>query len=100
VLFIKDTSTVPPGEGWCYFVEATQKNICTKNINVLYPKIKTHCESNNVPVPSEADVTNQMCERLYIPCFEGRSALVNKFTLNLPPPLPKGCCGKQVQVTV
>lgn len=94
-LVIRDTSSVPP-ERWNFHVEATGFTVYAPNWQALYPMVKTHCESNNVPVPSEQDIINQVCERLSVPCYERetRQALVNRFVTGLPAPAPS-CCGSK-----
>jgi hypothetical protein len=94
-LAIRDTSVVPP-ESWIYLVEQTGVLITTKNYAMLYPLVVQHCQSNNVPVPSQQDVVNYICKEAHVPCFdrETHQPLINKFTLGLPNPISSGCCGK------
>lgn len=92
-LAIKDTSSVPP-ETWLFYVAATNFTVSTRNYSLLYPKIVEHCRANNVGVPSEQEVVDQMCRDLHISCYdaETHTALINKLGLPFVPP-PAGCCG-------
>jgi hypothetical protein len=94
-LTIIDTSTVPP-ENWSYLVSQTGVYVSTKNYSLLYGMVVDHCKANNVPVPSEQDVIDWMCNNLTIHCAEGSTPLINRFTLGLAPVQPKGCCGQQM----
>ncbi len=94
-LRIKDISVLPKGD-WQYYVESTNYTVTTKNYYRLYPEVVEHCKTNNVTVPSEQEVIDQMCDKLYIPCFESedmQTPFVNKWFLGLPPQVRRGCCG-------
>jgi hypothetical protein len=91
-LVIQDTSHVP-SNGWEYIVDQTNFTVVTRNYSILYGEIVKHCTSNNVPIPSQQSVIDRLCETLAIPCYDGMSPLVNKFTLNLPDAPRGGCCG-------
>lgn len=94
-LVIRDTSVVPPN-GWPYTVTSTSTTITSFNYQMLYPKIREHCISNNVSVPSQQEVIASLCESLSIPCYESEShaPLINKFALGIPnAPRLGGCCG-------
>lgn len=93
MLVIRDTSVVPQ-DGWPYPVQSTGDTIVTRNYNLLYPMIRQHCIANGVGVPSEQDVIKYLCETLIIPCYEdeGRTPLINKFSLGIPNPPRLGTC--------
>jgi len=92
-MFIKDTSVVP-WNGWIYHVDATNTDIKTFNYNVLYSMIRDHCVANGAVIPTEQEVIIQLCTNLSIPCYDGESPLVNKFSLGIPKPPSVGCCGR------
>ena len=92
-LIIKDTAHLPP-EDWIYLVEQTGFTVRTKNYSMFYPEIVKHCQSNNAPIPSEQDVINFLCENVTVPCYEGMTPLVNKFTAGVFKLPSVGCCGK------
>ncbi len=95
MIFCRDTSVVPPGVGWAYYVEPTNYTVATKIYTQIYPMVVQHCLANGVNPPTEQQVIEQMCQRLKIPCQEsdGGYALVNAWTLDLPVAPLKGCCG-------
>jgi hypothetical protein len=95
MIVIRDSSVVPPGVGWAYYVEGTNYTVSTKIFTQIYPMVVAHCTANNVYVPTYQEVVEQMCQRLKIPCQEsdGGYALVNAWSLDLPVAPLKGCCG-------
>lgn len=88
---IRDTSTVPD-TGWMY-PGLNGYVVETRNYALLYDLVKQHYEANGVPVPSQQDVIDWMCENLFIPCYDkdSRKPLVNRFTSGLPVPKSRGC---------
>ncbi len=94
-LVILDSSVVPKPLGWAYRVESTNYVIHTPIYSQIYPMVVAHCTANNVYVPSQQEVIDQMCAELFVPCNDssGGEAIANKWKLNLPVPQLKGCCG-------
>ncbi len=94
MIVIRDTSVVPPGVGWAYYVEPTNFTVQTKIYSQIYPLVVQHCLANGVNPPTQQQVIEQMCQNLKIPCMEndGGHALVNAWTLDLPTVALKGCC--------
>ncbi len=94
-LVILDTSVVPRPSGWTYIVAATNYTVKTPVYARIYPMVVEHCLANGVNPPSPQEVIDQMCRELSIPCNEstGGAAIINKWTLGLPTPPLKGCCG-------
>lgn len=96
LLTIRDTSTVPP-EDWAYEVVGNDTTpaftVSTRNYSLLYNRVTDYCQANNLPIPSQQDVINQMCERLHIACVDNEThkPLINKFGLSF---IPKRstCC--------
>lgn len=78
-LWLKDTSTTPP-EGWHYLVKETNYDVRAPNYNVLHDNVRRHCASNEVPVPSKADIDLWLCQNVTTPCYEGKHRFVNHFT--------------------
>ena len=89
-LVIQNTATVPP-EDWVYDVNGFV--ISAKYYDNLYPQIVKHCTANNIPVPSVQDVIDRLCATLTIPCYEGRTPLVNKWQEGVFALKPCGGCG-------
>ncbi len=94
-LVILDSSVVPKPLGWAYYVAATNYTVHTPIYSQIYPMVVAHCQANGMNPPSQQEVIDQMCQNLFIPCNEstGGGPITNKWSLNLPVPQLKGCCG-------
>ncbi len=94
-LEVLDTSVVPRPSGWTYYVQSTNYTVKTQIYSRIYPEVVKHCLANGVNPPTWQEVVDQMCRELSIPCHEstGGEAIINKWTLGLPTPALKGCCG-------
>jgi hypothetical protein len=97
-LQIKDVSTVPP-ESWVYHIEEINLNVSTRNYQLLYPTIVERCRDNNVPIPTEQDVIDQLCKNLRVPCYDDqtRQPLINKMGLPFVAPA-SSCCNPKKSV--
>jgi len=93
-LVIRDTATVPP-EDWTFPIDQTGFTVRTKNYAMLFVEIAKHCKANNISEPSEQTVIDFICNSAHVPCYnsETREPLINAWSLNLPVPAPRGCCG-------
>lgn len=78
-LWIKDTS-VPPREGWKFFVPQTKFFVLSNSYLQLPRKIAQHCQANGISPPTEEEITRFICENLTVDCRVGPDPFPNKWT--------------------
>ena len=64
-LAVTRTSTVPPN-GWRYYIEATQRWVCSDSLPGLIGAVIRHLQTNHLPIPSDIDIVveDQVCQNI------------------------------------
>lgn len=93
MLWIRDTSAVPPAGGWRYPHVAAGEFVHATNYHALFDAVEKAYRSNDQPVPSHEQIIRWLCENLFVPCQEGNQPLINSFTSGILPRPAQGCCG-------
>lgn len=79
MLKIRDTKTTPRERAWAY-PDVNGGEISANSHMNIFREVEMHYRANNMPVPTEQEITKFLCDNLTIPCFEGREVYRNRFS--------------------
>ena len=63
MLKFKKPNTVPSGGGYEYYQEETKTRFVVPTFTNMVRKVKAHCESNGLTIPSEQEILDNCCRQ-------------------------------------